>query len=264
MCPILITIPTPFGQIPIHTYGVLVAAGFLIGILLAERNARNYGIKKEVIADLGFYIVISALIGSRLLFVITEYKHISDLNENWEKFFKVWKGGLIFYGGLLAAVPTAIFYIRKQGVPVLKVADVFAPYMPLGHGIGRLGCFSAGCCYGNPTDSFFGVTFTHPNSLAPQGIPLHPTQLYEAFGNFSIFLILIAFRKKQTYSGQLFFLYGTMYSTLRFINEFFRGKDTKYLILNTISFSQLISVLFFTLSVFMLIYLKKKKTASTS
>ena len=259
MHPILFTITTRFGTIPIHTYGVLVAIGFIVGILLAERQAKHYGIKKEVIADLGFYIVLSALIGSRLFFVITEYRHYL---ANPLDFFKVWEGGLVFYGGLLLAVPVSIYYVRKQGVPVLKVADVFAPYLALGHGIGRLGCFSAGCCYGNPSNLPWSVTFTDPHTLAPIGIPLHPTQLYEAFGNFCIFLILIAVRKKQSYSGQIFFLYGVLYSFLRFVNEMFRGRDTKNLVFNSLSASQLISILLFTFSISMLFYLRKKRHPS--
>jgi phosphatidylglycerol:prolipoprotein diacylglycerol transferase len=142
------------------------------------------------------------------------------------------------------------------------VADVFAPYMPLGHGIGRLGCFSAGCCYGNPTNLPWAVTFTDPHTLAPPGIPLHPTQIYEALGNFCIFLILITLRKKQSYSGQLFFLYGALYSLLRFVNEIFRARDTKNLLFNSLSASQLISILFFTFSIWMLFYLRKKKKLS--
>jgi phosphatidylglycerol:prolipoprotein diacylglycerol transferase len=191
--------------------------------------------------------------------VITEYRHYL---ANPLDFFKVWEGGLVFYGGLLLAVPVSIYYIRKQGVSVLKVADVFAPYIALGHGIGRLGCFSAGCCFGNPTNLPCAVTFTDPNTLAPVGIPLHPTQLYEAFGNFCIFLILISVRKKQSYSGQIFFLYGVLYSFLRFVNEMFRGRDTKNLVFNSLSASQLISILLFIFSISMLFYLRKKQKRS--
>jgi phosphatidylglycerol:prolipoprotein diacylglycerol transferase len=249
MFPILIEI----GPITVHTYGFLVAVGFLVGIYLAEHQAIKEGVDKEIVANLGIYIILAAIVGSRLAFVIIEYRHYL---EDPIGIFKIWEGGLVFYGGLLAAVPVTLIYVKKKKAPVWKIADIYAPSVALGHGIGRLGCFSAGCCYGAHTDLPWAVTFTNPKSLVPQAIlnvPLHPTQIYEAVGEFLIFTFLIFYRKKQTFTGQIFFLYGLLYSVLRFLVEMVRGAATKEIVFANFSVAQLTSVFIFIFSIVMYI-----------
>ena len=246
-----------FGPLTIHTYGVLVATGFLLGIGLAVLQAKKEGIPSNKIVDLGFYILLSAIIGSRLFFIFINAGHYI---KNPLDIFKIWEGGLVFYGGVLLAVPTAIWYVKKNGIGLWNIADVFAPSIAIGHSIGRIGCFFAGCCYGKPAEGLpWAVTFTNPQSLAQIGIPLHPTQLYESAGEFINFLILITLRRYKSFDGQLFLTYVLLYSILRFIVEFFRGDIGRGFIIYNISLSQGLSILMFLIASGGLIVLRKRK-----
>jgi len=251
MYPVLIKI----GPITIYTYGFFVAVGFLLGLYLAMRQAKREGISPERISDLGFYILIGAIGGSRLLYVALNAPHYL---RNPIDIFKIWEGGLVFYGGLIAALALGIWYIRRHRLPVGRTADIFAPSLAIGHSIGRLGCFSAGCCYGRPTKLPWGVTFTNPESLAIKGIPLHPTQIYESLGEFLIFITLITYRKKRPPSGSLILAYGALYSVLRFFVEFLRGDEERGFVATGISISQAVSIGVFLVSVFMFMRIRKK------
>lgn len=236
MHPVLIRI----GPLTIHTYGVLVAAGFLLGLGLAVRQAKKEGISPERIVDIGFYVLLAALIGSRLFFIAVNpgyyFRHPLDI-------FKIWEGGLVFYGGLILAIPTALWYMRRHDLDVWKMSDIFAPSVAIGHAIGRLGCFSAGCCFGKPADLPWAITFLDPECLATTGIPLHPTQLYESLGELINFVILVTLRRYQSFKGQLFLAYLILYSVLRFTVEIFRGDAARGYIVVGISVSQGISII---------------------
>jgi len=256
MHPILFEIPRMeflnwvIGPIPIRLYGLMIGLGFIIGIFLAARQAKKEGVNPDRVLDLGVYCLLAAIVGSRALFVLT------DLHEFATKpleAFALWKGGLVFYGGLLAAVPIGIWYLKKHRLPVWKTVDIMAPSIALGQAFGRLGCFSAGCCYGAPSNSWFSVIFSDPHSLAPLGVPLYPTQLTESFGAFLIFGALLFLRRYKKFDGQLFWLYVVFYAVLRFIIEFFRGDAIRGLYFgNAISTSQLIAIGMLALSGFML------------
>ncbi len=253
MHPVLIKI----GPLTIHTYGVLIAAGFLLGLALAVRQAKKQFIEPDKIIDLGFYVLLAAILGSRLLFVIINAGHYL---KNPIDIFKIWEGGLVFYGGVILAIPTAIWFIRKKGIDLWNTADIFAPSLAIGHAIGRLGCFSAGCCYGKPAEGLpWAVTFSDPECLARTGIPLHPTQLYESAGEFVNFIILIVLRRHQSFKGQLLWTYLLLYSVIRFIVEFFRGDEARGFLIGNISVSQGISVLMFLGAIAGLVVLRKRK-----
>lgn len=239
------------GPLTIHTYGALVAAGFLLGIALAVRQAKRQGVPHERIADLAFYIVISAILGSRLLYVLMNLSYYADRPLDA---LKVWEGGLVFYGGLILAGAVGIRYIKRKGLALYETVDIFAPSLAIGHAVGRLGCFSAGCCYGSPTDVPWAVTFTDPEALAPLGIEIHPTQLYESGGEFLIFLVLIGLRKRGPRAGTLFFGYLLGYSALRFFTEFLRGDLPK---VAGISSTQALSIVLFLVAVVMLLRLRR-------
>ncbi len=192
------------GGFTVLSYGLFMAVGFLLGIGIAVREARRKGIPPEKILDLSFYIIFSAIIGSRLLFVLINYPHYL---EHPLDFFKVWEGGLVFFGGLILSFLTGLWIIRKQKLLFWETADLMAPSIAIGQAFGRLGCFAACCCFGRTTNRFWGVTFTHPDSLAPTGIALHPTQLYEALTALIIFFILWFFKDRQKNSGMIFLLY---------------------------------------------------------
>jgi len=229
-----------FGPLTIHTYGVLVAAGFLLGLALAVKQAKKEGIPQERIIDIGFYVLVAAIVGSRLFFVAVNaghyLKHPLDI-------FKIWEGGLVFYGGLILALPSALWYIRKHHLDGWRITDIFAPSIAIGHAVGRIGCFAAGCCHGRLCELPWAVTFHDPESLATTGIPLHPTQLYESAGEFLNFLILITLTRYQSFKGQLFWTYIFLYSVLRFVVEFFRGDEARGYLFGGISVSQGISVI---------------------
>lgn len=245
------------GPLTIHTYGVFVAAGFLLGLGLAVKQAKKEGIPSDRIVDLGFYVLLSALIGSRLLFVLINASHYI---RNPLEIFKIWEGGLVFYGGVLLAVPTVLWYVKKNALGLWSTADLFAPSIAIGHALGRIGCFFAGCCYGRPSEGLpWAVIFTDPNSLALIGIPLHPTQLYESLGEFVNFFILIILRRHKSFNGQLFMTYILLYSVLRFIVEFYRGDVGRGFITSQLSVSQGISILTFLISIAGLIILRRRK-----
>lgn len=259
MHPILFEIPAFFGigPFPIRMYGLMIAIGFLLGIYLSARQARKEGINPDRIVDMGVYLLLSAIIGSRILHVIVNY---SDFTRNPLDVFAIWKGGLVFYGGVLAAIPTGIWYVKKHNLPVWKTADIIAPFAALGHAFGRLGCFFAGCCHGTPYSGFLGITFTNPQALAPQGISLYPTQLFESGGEFLNFGILLFLRRYKKFDGQIFWLYPILYAILRFFVEFYRGDtDRGFYFSGMISTSQIIAIVMVIVSGVMMWRLRKSQ-----
>jgi phosphatidylglycerol:prolipoprotein diacylglycerol transferase len=208
------------GPVTIHTYGVLVAAGFLLAYAYVLRAARRHGIEAEAMADLFFYVLLSALVGARLLYVAL----------NWRLFLydplavvKIWQGGLVFYGGFVAAVPVAVWRVRRLGLGLPVIADMAAPALALAQAVGRLGCLCAGCCYGRPAELPFAVIFHYPDSLAPLEQPLHPTQAYHAAANGLLFVVLWQTARRRPRPGLVAGLYLLLYPVGRFVIEFFRG-----------------------------------------
>ncbi len=265
MHPILFEIPRivfgdwVLGPIPIRMYGLMIGIGFLISMYLASRQARKEGLDPDRILDMGVYLLLAAIVGSRLLYVLTSWREFS---QNPLDAFAIWKGGLVFYGGLLAAVPTGIWYVRRHKLPVWKTADIMAPYIALGHAFGRLGCFFAGCCYGAPTSGACGVTFSDPHSLAPLGVPLVPTQLLESGGEFLNFGLLLLITRYKRFDGQVFWSYPLFYAILRFTLEFYRGDAVRGLYFGgLISTSQIIAIGMVFVSLFMLWRLRRTSIA---
>ncbi len=251
MHPVLIAI----GKFHIYTYGVMVALGVLVGVVLARRQGTREGIDPDKIVDITFYVLVSALIGSRLLFVVM---NIQEYAHNPLKALKIWEGGLVFYGGLLPAVAVGIWYIKRIGLSLWQVTDIFAPSVAIGHAIGRIGCFFAGCCYGKVCSLPWAVTFKDPRSLAPFGIPLHPTQLYSSITLFFIFVVLIVLRRRKTFHGELFWSYTLLYSIIRFLLEFLRGDFRGSILGGVISITQAIGIPLAGISIVMLLYLRKR------
>jgi len=247
-----------FLNLKIFTYGLLVATGFFAGILLAARWAKQDGLDQQKILDLCFYIAIAALAGGRTLYIIVEYRYFL---ANPLEVLKFWKGGLVFYGGLIGAVAMAWYYMRKHSLPIWQVADILAPCLAVGQAVGRWGCFFAGCCYGIRTDAPWAITFTDPKSLAPLNIALHPTQIYLSINALIIFGILVWLRKRKTFDGQVFWVYGILYSIGRFIIEFYRGDDRGYAVPDALSTSQFIGIFVLGLSIYMLTRLRSQKHA---
>ncbi|NWF99278.1 MAG: prolipoprotein diacylglyceryl transferase [Nitrospirae bacterium] len=253
MHPILIKI----GPVTIHTYGFMIAIGFLVALYFAIRQAKEEGLKSNIITDLSFYILVSAIIGSRLLFVLINFSYYIS---NPLAIFKLWEGGLVFYGGVILAVPVVLWYVKKNNLKLWQIADIFAPSVAIGHAFGRIGCFFAGCCFGKTAETLpWGVIFTNPDCLAPLNVRLHPTQLYESAGEFINFFILLLLQKRKSYNGQVFMTYILIYSVLRFIVEIFRGDFARGFIISGISVSQGISIIMFLTSILGILILRNKK-----
>ena len=248
------------GPITVYTYGVLLAAAYLFGLQLARVRAKQRGLDANRVLDLGIYIIISALVGAKLLLLITDFK---SFTADPRELLTLARSGGVFYGGLIVAVIVALWYIRRVGLPLWTTCDVFAPGIAVGHVVGRFGCLFAGCCYGKPTTLPWGITFTDPFAAAnvgtPLGVPLHPTQIYEAGAEAIILGILLATeRKGRPYPGRTFWLYMLLYAISRFIIEFFRGDERGAV--GMFSTSQFISILLAPLAVVMLVYLARRTT----
>ena len=227
------------GPFTLHTYGVLVALGFLAALAVIGRGAKREGLPSEPVFDLAFVAVLAAVVGSRLLYVVF---NLGEYLADPVRIFKIWEGGLVFHGGLLLAVPVCLFFVRRLGLPAWVTADVFAPAIAIGQAVGRIGCFAAGCCYGAPWDPPFCVTYTHPDSLAPLHTPLFPSQLFAAISGAAVFAVLLAYRPRRRAPGQVFWLYFVLASAVRFAEDAFRGHEAKLAILPWLSATQAIAI----------------------
>ncbi|HEU4388607.1 MAG TPA: prolipoprotein diacylglyceryl transferase [Blastocatellia bacterium] len=248
----------PFTDTMLPTYGLLLAIAFITALWIIARLAERDGLPKNNVYDLGLYVLGSGLIGSKLLMVVTEW---DDFKRDWSKLISLdfLRSGGVYFGGFLVAVGVSILLVRKWKLPWLKTADAFAPGVALGHFIGRLGCFSAGCCWGKHTSSWLAVTFSERATEVtgvPAGVPLVPTQLIEAGANLLIFAALIWMRGRRRYSGQIMFFYLLLYSAVRFTIEFWRD-DPRGEIMG-LSTSQFISALIFPLALGLMVYYRHK------
>lgn len=253
-----------FGNWPVYSYGVLLAAAYLAALQLAVVRARRQGLDGSKVMDLGIYLIIAALVGAKLMLVLVDFNYF--VSQPAELLGLVRAGG-VFYGGLIAAVGVALWLVRRYGLPMWTTADLFAPGIALGHVIGRFGCLLAGCCYGRPTGLPWAITFTDPVAAAnvgtPLGIPLHPTQLYDAGAELLIMvLLLVTERKGRPFAGRTFWAYILLYGVSRFIIEFYRGDDRGTML--GMSTSQFISVVAVPLALVMLAWLRNRSRRSAA
>ncbi len=260
MHPVLIDF---FGFFKLHTYSVMVALGFLVGMQLAAREARRVDFTEEkkedqFILDLTFWILLAAIVGARILFVIVEWDE--RYSKDPLKILKIWEGGLVFYGGFIGAVLFSVFYCLKHKRNFFFVADILIPSVALGHFFGRIGCLAAGCCWGTAVDPDFAFGIQFPDGSIAHGsmerngiIPyradftphVHAVQLYEAFGELMIFFVLLFVRAHKRFHGQALLAYLVIYPILRTSLEFIRGDKARgvYEVFGlAVSTSQIISV----------------------
>ena len=252
MHPILLQV----GSLKLYTYGFFVALGFIIAIWFTKRNARFYGVPDQMVSDLFLTVLISALAGARILYVLI---NIDAYRDNFLDIFKIWNGGLVFFGGFIGGALGAIIFLRIKKMDIWKTADVISPGLALGHSVGRFGCLFAGCCYGKSCALPIALTFTNPDSLAPLNIPLHPTQLYMIASNLVLFLILLAIQRRKRFNGMVFLSYIMLYSLFRSIIEFFRGDFRGNFFFDFLSLSQGIGLLVSCIAlIFMIIKLRSR------
>jgi phosphatidylglycerol:prolipoprotein diacylglycerol transferase len=213
------------GSFNLPTYGLLVSLGVLVGLWISVRNSAKQGIDPENAWNFGILVVLSGIVGAKILYIINDWStYVAHPREIFS--LSTLQAGGVFSGGLIGALIAAVWFIRKHHMPALATCDAFAPGLALGHAIGRIGCFAAGCCYGKPTTHFWGVTFTNPLASAlvgtPLGVPLEPTQLFESAVELANFFILMWMLKRKKFDGQVFAAYVMLYGVARYFLEFIR------------------------------------------
>jgi phosphatidylglycerol---prolipoprotein diacylglyceryl transferase len=259
----------PYLNFTFNTYGFLLALAFIAGLYVMGRLAARDGLEKQKVYDLGLWVLAASLVGSKLLMVITEWD--SFYRDNPRQIFTLdfFRSGGVFYGGFIGALIASLIVMRVYKLPWWRTADAFAPGVALGQMIGRIGCFSAGCCWGKPTSAFYGVHFTdrgHEITGVPTMVGhlsdsiqkslweeklggltaplhLHPTQLYEVGATLAIFIVLLIVFRHRRFYGQVFLTYALLYAVARFIIEFWRD-DPRGEIFG-LSTSQFIAVILF-------------------
>ncbi len=249
------------GDWPVYSYGVLLALAYLAGLQLAVVRGRRAGLDGARIMDLGIYLIIAALVGAKLMLIVVDFNYF---RQQPRELLSLVRAAGVFYGGLLAAFAVAMVLIRRYKLPLWQTTDAFAPGIALGHVVGRLGCLLAGCCYGRPTDLPWGITFTDPaaasNVGTPLGVPLPPTQVYEAGAELLILVfLLITERRGRPFPGRTFWSYMLLYAVSRFIIEFYRGDDRGTLA--GLSTSQAVSVALAPVALIMLLRLRRRSAA---
>jgi len=254
MYPILVDL----GFTAIHTYGFLIATGFVLAVLLLRKKSHAAGLDRDKMSDMGLWGMIWGLLGARLLYVITRW---SDFSQHPLSIFKFWEGGLVFYGGFISGVIAYAVLLKRAKIPVFKALDMTAPSLVLAHAFGRFGCFTAGCCFGKRIDADhpFALVFTHKDSIAPLGIPLHATQLYDAANTLIIFAILQILYRRKKFDGQVTAVYLALYAIGRSIVEVYRGDKIRgFVIDDVLSTSQFISIFMLIIAAWVWITQRKK------
>ncbi|MEN8162808.1 MAG: prolipoprotein diacylglyceryl transferase [Acidobacteriota bacterium] len=257
MHPILIDLG--FWQIP--SYGVLLAIGVVVGLWRARVRAVKHGLDGDRIVDLGLWIVIWGLLGSKLLLVVVElpryFKHPGEL-------LMLFRAGGVFLGGFIAAVIAAIVLIRKYNLPALKAFDALTPSVSLSQAIGRLGCLAAGCCWGGHCDLPWAITYTDPRAAealgTPLGVAVHPFPIYAVISNLAIYGILAWMYQQKLRTGRVFAAYLILYGASRFLLEETRGDAVRGFVFDgTLSTSQLITAIMIAAGIALQVWLSRRR-----
>jgi len=237
-------------RVPLHTYGVMLALAFVASIWLAQKEAERQGQDPQQVGDVSFWILVSSLVGARVYFILVNWGDYFGANAlvttrfgRIPRLFAIWEGGMVFYGGFIAAALAAAVYLRVKKVAFLPWADTLIPSVAFGQFLGRIGCFSAGCCWGRSCDPAlpWAARFP-PESLAFQSmaarvnpsrfidpdhlhtLPIHPVQLYESLGELLLFAFLALWlRPRKRFNGQVMAAWLMLYAVLRAVTETFRG-----------------------------------------
>jgi phosphatidylglycerol---prolipoprotein diacylglyceryl transferase len=248
-----------FGPIYFYTYGLCMAVALGFSIYLFARDAGKYIAPKVGITyqqgfqkafDLGVYVIVCSLLGARIFYVLENHSEFE--NGHWMDAVKIWQGGLVFYGGLFGAIAVSWFWIRVEKWPFSYTFDLVAPYILLGHAVGRVGCFLNGCCYGNVSDVHQGIFDLAHGWIFPGGedqLPHLPTQLWELIGDLALFFLLLWVRRWTIrYTWLTISLYGLTYGLLRFIIEIWRLDRSVHFLITFRSASQATSGILVVLS----------------
>ncbi len=261
------------GPLTLHAYGTMLALSFLFGVLLARRRASAAGVEQRDVMDLFQILVISAIVGSRILFVVF---HLDAYEGRWLHMFYLWEGGLTLYGGILLCFLSAALFLRRRKVPFLRMTDVMAPSLGLGILLTRIGCFLNGCCYGLPTEHPFGLCFPAGSEAANQAlrlagphaahgdcVPMHPAQLYSALGGLTILLVLILLERRRPYEGFTFANFLFLYGLHRFSVDQFRYYE-EVMTVGGLSVNQWLSIGFLLAAGLLHLALRRRAAAASS
>jgi len=240
------------GPLTIYTYGFFVLLGVIITYWLSLKETAWQGIDKNSFSNLFFWTIIFSFVGARFLYIVVEWRIFVEYPLR----VVLGRSGFVFYGGVIGGLLALYVLVKKYNLKFLKVADILALYIPLGHAIGRIGCFCYGCCYGRPTDSWIGIQFPPHSPAGILGTKVIPTQLISLFFLLIIFFILLNIKRRKKFNGQIFLSYLVIYGIFRFIIEFFRGDPRGYIWI--FSTSQWISIIVVVLSVYY--WLRSRKT----
>jgi phosphatidylglycerol---prolipoprotein diacylglyceryl transferase len=213
--------------------------GFLSGLWTASRRAPAQGISGEQVLDLGPWLIIGALVGARILYVISYWRE-DFAGHNFLDVFRIWRGGLVFYGGLIGAIVAGIIYLRRKKLPLWRVADVMAPSIALGSVFGRIGCLMNGCCYGKACDLPWAIHFPPDHQTYPHAV--HPTEIYDSALNLVLYLGLAWLLRRKKFDGQVFAIYLIGYAVFRSIAEIFRGDYPQHYLGGWATPAQLVSL----------------------
>jgi phosphatidylglycerol:prolipoprotein diacylglycerol transferase len=233
--------------VAIPTYGALLVVGFLLSVLLVRRRAPELGLDPGRMTEVAAQLTLAGALGSRLWFVFTS-DPAGYLARPW-RVLAVWEGGHVWYGALFGGLAALAWHARRTA-PLSTLGDLFLPAASLAHLFGRLGCFAAGCCWGRPTDRPWAVVFPEGSLCRLPGVPLHPTQLYEAAGEGVIQLVLLALWSRRRFPGEVGLAYLTLYALLRLAVEPLRGDvERGFVLAGVLSAAQLASLVLFVSAV---------------
>lgn len=214
------------GPTPIYSYGIMLVISFLLGTLMATSRARQRGLPAQAVSDVATVILIAAIVGSRALYVAF---HADEFRGRWLDTINLFKGlsGLSMFGGIAAAIPSAMVFLAVRRIPLWPMADVLSPSYALGVGITRIGCLLNGCCFGRPTTLPWGISFP-PGCVAHAthgSTPLHPTQLYESASGFLILALVLWWERRRLPPGVVTCLVFGLYGLERFLVDFLRSYE---------------------------------------
>ena len=238
-----------YQSITIYTYAICIVLGTLLAILYTKWQTKKR--LNLVLPNIFFYLIfVAGYVGGKLfLFFERPIYYI----QNPKSIFNVFSGGFVFYGSFICITIFTIWYLKKHKIAILPLIDILAITTTIIHSIGRIGCLFAGCCYGKPTDSIFGMSFPTTNSVT-----VHPTQLYEVFSILIIMSLLFIIRKNKKFDGQVFFAYIILYAIARSVLELFRGDLRGFIIQDYLSHSQFIAFIFISITAYLYFKLKSK------
>ncbi len=242
-----------WGDFALHTYGLMWAIGILLATWRGARAASRYGIARDTVYDLSFAMVLAGIVGGRLVYVLTNW---SLYQGDWWSVLRVWEGGLSFFGGFATGALMGLWLVWRRRLNAWQVADLAAPSLALGYAIARIGCFLAGCCYGQPTDLPWGVRFPALST------PVHPTQLYSTLMNLMIFVVLVRLEPRCRFQGQLFALFLMLHGLYRFLVEFFRAGATSEPIAGFWTYGHLAAIAVMAIGVYL--YWRRSKVGAAS